>query len=67
MAKAETSFSHERPETAPEFSRRVADAITADSWQGVDRVGCDYPEPGEVIEYPADDEKIRIYKRRDAI
>ena len=52
MAKYETSMKRgpqERDETAPEFSRRIQDNMDADSWQGVDRVGADFPEPAEVI------------------
>lgn len=40
--------------------------MDADSWQGTDRVGCDFPDPAEVVEYPADD-KVRIYKRKDGV
>lgn len=68
MAKTETSFHREesRPETMPEYSRRVQEAIDQDSWQGTDRVGVDFPEQAEVIEYPAD-ETIRIFKRKDGV
>lgn len=55
-----------RPETAPEYSRRIQDQMDQDSWQGVDRVGNDFPEPAEIVEYPADD-KMRIYKRKDGV
>jgi hypothetical protein len=55
-----------RPETVPEYSRRIQDNMDADSWQGVDRVGADFPEPAEVIEYPAD-ETTRIYKRKEGV
>jgi len=68
MAKTETSF-HEskgRPETMPEYSRRVQEAMDQDTWQGTDRVGVDFPKPAEVIEYSAD-ETVRIYKRKDGV
>lgn len=35
--------------------------MDADSWQGTDRVGCDFPDPAEV------DDKVRIYKRKDGV
>jgi hypothetical protein len=69
MSKAETSLNRgpsERAETPPEFSRRVQDMIDQDSWQGVDRVGNDFPEPAEIVEYPAD-ETTRIYRRKDGV
>lgn len=40
--------------------------MNQDSWQGTDRVGNDFPEPAEIVEYPADD-KMRIYKRKDGV
>ena len=68
MAKAETSLSHDsrRDETAPEYSRRVQDMMDSDAWQGVDRVGCDFPEPAEIVEYSVD-EKTVIYRRKDGV
>jgi hypothetical protein len=68
MPKTETSFHRDkgRPETAPEYSRRVQDAMDSDSWQGTDRVGVDFPERAEIIEYPVD-ETLRIYKRKDGV
>lgn len=53
-----------RPETAPEYSRRIQDAMDSDSWQGTDRVGNDFPEPAEIIEYPADERRV-IYRRKE--
>jgi hypothetical protein len=55
-----------RPETAPEFSRRVQDAMDQDSWNGNDRVGNDFPEPAEIVEYPADEKRV-IYKRKEGV
>lgn len=37
-----------------------------DSWQGTDRVGNDFPEPAQIVEYPADD-KMRTYKRKEGV
>ena len=68
MSKTETSLTpdNRRDETPPEFSRRVQDMMDADSWQGVDRVGNDFPERAEIIEYPSD-EKTVIYRRKDGV
>lgn len=60
------SIGKARPETAPEYSRRVQDQMDQDSWQGTDRVGNDFPDPAEIVEIPADD-KMRIYKRKDGV
>ncbi|HXI51334.1 MAG TPA: hypothetical protein VNH84_07510 [Candidatus Saccharimonadales bacterium] len=68
MAKVSPQLPHEekRDETAPEFHRRVQDAMDADSWQGVDRIGCDFPEPAEVVEIEPFSEHV-IYKRKDGV
>ena len=68
MPKTETSFHREsgRAETTPDYSRRVQEAIDQDSWMGTDRVGVDFPERAEIIEYPSD-ETVRIYKRKDGV
>lgn len=68
MAKTETSFSPEesRPETPPEFSQRVQSMMDADSWQGVDRVGVDFPEPAEIIDIEPQ-ERTTIYRRKDGV
>jgi hypothetical protein len=69
MAKTRPDRFHEsepRPETPPEFSRRVRDMMDQDSWQGTDRVGVDFPEPAEIVEYPAD-ETTRIYRRKEGV
>jgi len=68
MAKAETSFTPDdrRDETAPEFSRRVQDMMDMDSWQGIDRVGCDYPERAEIIEIEAPETTVLI-RRKDGV
>ena len=55
-----------RPETPAEFSGRVQDQLDQDAWQGLDRVGNVYPEPAEIIEYPADD-KLRVFRRKDGV
>jgi len=66
MAKHSAFHEDSRPETPPEYSRRVQDAMDEDSWRGTDRVGNDFPEPAEVVEYPAD-ETTRIYKRKPGL
>jgi len=66
MAKHSPFHEDTRSETAPEFSRRVQDMMDDDSWRGTDRVGCDFPEPAEIIEYPADDKTV-IYRRKDGV
>ncbi len=55
-----------RPETAPEFHRRVQDAMDADAWQGVDRVANEFPEPAEIVEIEPFSEHV-IYKRKDGV
>lgn len=68
MAKHSPDPFHEdrRDETAPEYSRRVQDMMDTDSWQGVDRVGCDFPERAEIVEYPSDSKTV-IYRRKDGV
>lgn len=65
---AETSFTHDnrRDETPPEFSQRVQDMMDQDQWQGVDRVGCDFPERAEIVEVEPP-EKTVIYRRKDGV
>lgn len=53
-----------RPERPHEFQRRVQDLMDQNQWQGIDYVGCDYPEPAEVIEFPTNETNY-IYRRKD--
>jgi len=64
--KVETSFmrdNHHREETIPEFSQRTQALMDQDCWQGVDRVGVDFPERAEVIELEPPDTTI-VFKRK---
>lgn len=55
-----------RPETAPEYSRRVQDMMDDDSWVGRDRVGNVFPEPAEIIEIEPMTETVLV-RRKDGV
>lgn len=55
-----------RPETAPEYSRRIQDQLDNDSWQGRDTVGNIFPEPAEIVEYDPPAKNV-IFRRKAGI
>lgn len=64
--KVEKSFSRDlgsREETIPEFSQRTQALMDQDSWQGVDRVGVDFPERAEIIELEPPERTV-VFKRK---